>query len=225
MQHHAYIYEGPLALLPALGKDARARFNFAGEHSPDVHVREFEKFGIDESRWLSQTAALRGAAGRALFVIGAGSLTGESQQALLKLLEEPQEGSIFVLLVPHGTLLPTLRSRTAEYPELLVGAAQAGPNYFAGQAAASKQSATKFLKADQKTRSVQIAALLKDDEGAKERVRELLLGLEGLLVPHIASAQARQALSDIQKVRSYVGDRSAALKMLLEHLALALPRI
>ena len=46
-------------------------------------------------------------------------MTSEAQQALLKLFEEPQAGVIFVFLLPHGSLLPTLRSRMLEYPEKL----------------------------------------------------------------------------------------------------------
>jgi len=120
MTHHAYIYEGALALLPALAQDAKARFEF-DDMNADAHVREFEKFGIDESRWLSQTASLRPTGGRSLFVIGAGSMTSESQQALLKLFEEPQPGVTFVLLVAFGTVLPTLRSRMLAYPQQLAG--------------------------------------------------------------------------------------------------------
>lgn len=235
LTHHAYLYEGPLSLLPELALDAKARGGF-GEHSPDFHVREFEKFGIEESRWLAQTAALRGASGRALFVIGAGSLTSESQQALLKLFEEPPQGTVFVLLVPHGVVLPTLRSRMLEYPshplapQKVLGSPrpaagrQARPDHFAGQADAPSLAA-KFLRADQKSRSTQIAALLKDEEGAKERVRQLLLELEAALLPKIVDSNVRQGLEDIARVRSYTADRSASLKMLLEHLALSLPKL
>jgi hypothetical protein len=211
MEHHAYIYEGPLPLPLALADDAKARFKF-GEHSPDLHVREFEKFGIDESRWLSATASLRSASGRALFVVGVGSMTSESQQALLKLFEEPQQGVVFVLLVPYGTVQPTLRSRMLPYPTVLDGVESGG-------------DAAKFLKADGKSRSDFITKLLKDDEGVKERVRELLAGCEALLIPKIADPKVRGGLEDIQKVRSYVGDRSASLKMLLEHLAVSLPKL
>ena len=38
MQHHAYFYEGPFALLEALAEDARERFDFKKEGDPDVHV-------------------------------------------------------------------------------------------------------------------------------------------------------------------------------------------
>lgn len=217
MPHHAYIYEGPLERLQTLAADARRRHTLDGEHSPDVHVRQFEKFGIDESRWLIETAALRSSSGQALFVLGVASMTGEAQQALLKLFEEPQPGIVFVLLLPYGAVLPTLRSRTLPYP-----VTEDSPLYYRTE---SSVEAENFLKASAKERSVQIAALLKDEDYIKERVRALLQGLEEELAPRIADVRVREALEDIQKVRSYVGDRSAALKMLLEHLAIALPQV
>ncbi len=231
MTHHAYFYEGPLALLGELTANGRKLFNFGGEHNPDVQVREFEKFGIDDSQALRDLASFKSTSGRALFVIGIGTITSEAQQALLKLFEEPQAGVMFVLLVPHGVLLPTLRSRLMAYPESPLPAVQkvlgspsgsAQPDFVALQAA-------DFLKASYKTRSTSITALLKDDEGAKERVRALLAGLEtqlhGALTKSKGAKEYREALEDIAKVRSYVADRSPSLKMLLEHLAATLPTL
>lgn len=213
MGHHAYVYEGPLKLLENLSHDARERFGFAQFQNPDVHIRGFEKFGIDESRALVSLSSLRSATGRALYIIGFASATSEAQQALLKLLEEPQDGSVYVLLVPHGTLISTIRSRTAEYPEKL-------------EHAVSIAAAKKFLASAYKERSAQITAMLKEDEGVREDVREFLSGLEQLLMKHMhTSKEIRQGLEDIAKVRSYIGDRAPSLKMLLEHLAVTLPTV
>lgn len=208
--HHAYVYEGPQGALDALAEDARERFGFGAEHSPDAHMRRFEKFGIDESRWLVEAGALRSSGGRALFVLGLASITSEAQQALLKLLEEPQEGSVYVMLVPHGALLPTVRSRMLPYPASL-GADE------------GTKDAAKFLALGGKERSDFIAKLLKDDEGAKERVRDFINALEAELHKKAADGGTRRALGDIAMVRDYLGDRSPSLKMLLEHLAVALP--
>lgn len=213
--HHAYVYEGTQNMLEALGADARKLFKFAEANDPDVQVRRFEKFGIDDAAGLKAATSLRSVSGRALWVIGIGSITVEAQQALLKLFEEPQEGVTFVLLVPHGALIATLRSRTLPYPHELEGAR--GTNI-----------AKKFLSEAPKSRSAAVAALLKDDEGARERARELLDGLEGELYRQLQKSKGksayREGLEDIAKVRSYLSDRSPSLKMLLEHLAATLPK-
>ena len=208
MQHHAYYIEGSLSQFDA----------YKAELKP-FWASAFERFGIDESRELIALSSLKNF-NEAVFLIGAASITGEAQQALLKLFEEPQKGTTFVLLVPHGALLPTLKSRMLEYKQLT----KDGPLLSEGPSFVM-QEAGKFLKMGGKERSDFIAKMLKDEEGTKERVRDFINALETELAPRVQNAAARQGLEDIAMVRDYVGDRSPSLKMLLEHLALSLPTI
>lgn len=219
--HHAYYIEGSLS-----------HFEAYKAHIRPFYAREYEKFGIDEAREVQGVASLKHYTS-GTFLLGIATLTSEAQQAMLKLFEEPQEGTQFIVLVPHGTLLPTLKSRMLEYPEQLDTTAQqlaqkkvlgsptssrkgsSGPDYFSGQAAAS------FLKLSGKERSDFIAKLLKDDEGTRERVRDFVNALEVELHKKVGEPKTRQALEDIHMVRDYLRDRSPSLKMLLEHLALA----
>jgi DNA polymerase III, delta subunit len=234
MQHHAYIYEGSQDLLEPLVADAKKEFNFEGDHNPDLHVLQFEKFLIEDAHELTRKAQLKSVSGRSLFVLGLASINTHAQQALLKLFEEPQQGITFVLLVPHGTLMPTLRSRLMQYPEThlpvgqkvlgspVLGLTHRGPDHFARQAA-------EFLKASYKTRSGQIADLLKDEKNTKERVRSLLRAIERAVYNKFEASKGdpalRIALEDISKVRGYLADQSPSLKMLLEHLAATLPTL
>lgn len=197
MPHHAYYIEAPLSAFQAY-KEAIRPF----------YARQYEKFGIEEARELGAAASLKNFT-EGTFFLSISSLTSEAQQAMLKLFEEPQPGTRFVVLVPHGTLLPTLRSRMLEYPELL-------------ETDADTAGAKKFLKLSGKERSDFITKLLKDDEGTKERVRDFLNALEAELHKKVGEPEVRQALEDIAMVRDYLRDRSPSLKMLLEHLALAI---
>ena len=199
LTHHAYYAEGSLSEFDAY-KAALKPFWAAA----------FERFGIDESRELIALSSLKNF-NEAVFLIGAASITSEAQQALLKLFEEPQKGTTFVLLVPHGALLPTLKSRMFPYPELSTVTEN------------SSLHAVQFLKMAGKERSDFIAKMLKDEEGTKERVRDFVNALEIELVKDIK--KNRQGLQDLAMVRDYVGDRAPSLKMLLEHLALSLPTI
>jgi DNA polymerase III delta prime subunit len=235
--HHAYFYEGPLSLLLALAADAKQLFNFPDEHSPDVSVQTFEAFGIDEARELAQQSSFKTVSGRSLTIIGASSITSEAQQALLKLFEEPVAGAIFILLMPHGALLPTLRSRMLVFEwerKEIAGQNSLGATrgLFGKQfAEASEQQILSFLKAPYKTRSAEIVALLKDDEGTKERAREFMNALEAALYVELQKSaeplkkEILQGLADIATMRDYLADRAPALKMLLEHLAATLPKI
>ena len=201
MQHHAYYAEGSLSEFDA-HKAALKPF----------WASSFERFGIDESRELIALSSLKNF-NEAVFLIGAASITGEAQQALLKLFEEPQAGTTFVLLLPHGALLPTLKSRMLPYPELSTVAENSSLHMEARQ----------FLKISGKDRSDFITKILKDEEGTKEHVRDFVNALEIELVKDVK--KNRQGLEDIAMVRDYVGDRAPSLKMLLEHLALSLPTI
>jgi len=199
--HHAYYIEGSLS-----------QFDEYKAHLRPFWAREYERFGIDEARELIALASLKNFA-EATFFAGASSITGEAQQALLKLLEEPQEGTTFIFLVPHGALIATLKSRMLLYPEVIAKFSRS--DLLAGE----------FLKMGGKERSEFITKLLKDEEGVKERVRDFVNALEAQCVAQKAlqKPEGRQALEDIAMVRGYLADRSPSLKMLLEHLALALP--
>jgi DNA polymerase III delta prime subunit len=164
---------------------------------------------VEEARELSTMGSLRVEA-PTIMVVAAAAITTEAQNALLKLFEEPQAGLTFVLLTP-AFIIPTLRSRLLEYQKLQT----TDPK--------SQTEAKKFLAAAAPARTAEITKMLKDEDGVKERVRELLFGLEQILAKNIVKKEAREALSDIAKIRSYINDRSPALKMLLEHLALSLP--
>ena len=199
--HHAYYIEGSLGQFD----------EYMAELAP-FWANKFERFGIDEARALVALTALK-QEGQGVYFIGIVSITTEAQQALLKLFEEPQAGVVFVVLVPHGVLLPTVRSRMAEYPKIQITNNKS-------------QTISKFLKSNQKERSDEIAKMLKDDDDTKERVREFIDALERECVKlnFTQRPEGRQALADIAMVRDYLRDRSPSLKMLLEHLALCLPK-
>lgn len=199
MQHHAYFFEGPLSA-----------FNSYKEYLQPFWAKEFEQFGIDDARELVRFTSLKNYT-EALFLIGAASITSEAQQALLKLFEEPQQGSTFLLIVPHGVLLSTLRSRCLPYPHLC-GTSDVQHN------------AGAFLSWGYKQRSDWIAGFLKEEEGVRERVREFVNGLEAELYKEVSTKETRDGLQDIAHFRQYLSDRSPSLKMILEHFAATLPR-
>ena len=235
LSHHAYYIEGSLAQFEAYERALREEEGF-GAHDPGFSARRFERFGIDEARALIQAASLRHTGSRSLFFIAAGVLTTEAQQALLKLLEEPHEGTRFVLLVPHGGLLPTVRSRMLqlsreEFPPKRSSdppsrplASRARP--FSSEILPDSSGVAKeFLSWPYKKRSDWVASFLKEEEDARERARQFFVELELELYPKIANRDAREGLEDIEHFRQYLSDRSPSLKMILEHLAATLPTL
>ena len=210
LTHHAYFIEDSLANFEAYVEALRESETYK-ENDPDFVARQYDKFGIDESRELIELSSLRHAGARALFCIGTASITTEAQQALLKLFEEPQAGTVFVLLVPQGTLLPTLRSRMLEFPERL-------------EPKAPGSSARRFLASRYAQRSDWIKKLIDADDDAREAVRTFLNELEVELAAHEKDGRdIREGLEDVQHFRGYLSDKAPSLKMILEHFAVTLP--
>ena len=81
---------------------------------------------VREMREAIQHSALStDAAGRVLFIYGAQNLNGSSANAMLKIIEEPPEGVLFLLTAASAaTVLPTIRSRCAAYTIAPVPAAE-----------------------------------------------------------------------------------------------------
>lgn len=81
---------------------------------------------VREMREAIQHSALStDAAGRVLFIYGAQNLNGSSANAMLKIIEEPPEGVLFLLTATSAaTVLPTIRSRCAAYTIAPVPAAE-----------------------------------------------------------------------------------------------------
>lgn len=129
--HHAWLMTGPpgsgrsnmavafaAALLCAEGGCATCRsctLAMAGNH-PDIDVLTTEKVGIsiEEIRNLVTSAQLGGSMGRYRIMIieDADRMAERSSNVLLKALEEPPAGTVWILCAPsEADMLPTIRSR------------------------------------------------------------------------------------------------------------------
>ncbi|MFM1926983.1 MAG: hypothetical protein RLZ06_559 [Actinomycetota bacterium] len=129
--HHAWLMTGPpgsgrsnmavafaAALLCAEGGCGTCRscsLAMAGNH-PDIDVLTTEKVGIsiEEIRNLVTSAQLGGSMGRYRIMIieDADRMAERSSNVLLKALEEPPAGTVWILCAPsEADMLPTIRSR------------------------------------------------------------------------------------------------------------------
>jgi DNA polymerase III delta prime subunit len=115
--HHAYGIainhaDGIQYVEQILAKDLG--ITFVG--NPDVLRLKYDLLGVDEARAIGQIALTIPLGPRKILMIQANSFTAEAQNALLKLLEEPAANTHFFILVKNiSVLLPTLRSRLAEF--------------------------------------------------------------------------------------------------------------
>jgi len=207
-KHHAIVYEGD--------RDAgcaTARVYIEGvlgltvERNPDIEWCERERYAIEDARVLKDRASHLPLGGTQVFVIVADGFSREAQNALLKLLEEPVQGTHIILVVPSiEVLLPTVRSRVA-YGGRVYGKL------------CEESLAQEFLASTPAKRLLLVERIIGDKD--RVRARAFLDALEqGLCVKGVNSSA--QELREVVFVRQYLSDRSSSLKMLLEHLALVL---
>ena len=179
--------------------------------NPDLYVRTYSHFGIDEARSLRERASM-GALGEGnrIFVIAASGMTNEAQNALLKTLEEPPAGSIFFIIVQSPeTLLPTLRSRMQTL--VLSGADVAG-----------LVDANIFLSATPAKRLDMLKPLLEKGDDDRRDIGGIIAFLASL---ERALAKHPEGLAAIYRARKYMSDKGALVKPLLEQVALLTPKV
>ena len=109
-----YLYPqgGPHAEAVLQGEDTECltlRGEGASGQIPVKRVREMREA-------IQHSALSTDAAGRVLFIYGAQDLNGSSANAMLKIIEEPPAGVLFLLTASSAAgVLPTIRSRCAAY--------------------------------------------------------------------------------------------------------------
>lgn len=226
MAHHAYLYIGAHESgIRAARAFAATNLGIEGAAHPDLAVFSYEGlFPIDHARRITTFASQAPVQGdQKLIVIAAGRLFPPAQNALLKLFEEPSEGTTLILIVPAiGMLLPTLRSRLIELPR---------------EEGTIDEAAQVFLSASSAEREKTVAKLVarvksdKDEEKQAARMDAVRL-CEGLT--HAAYAALAKAngdekqhlisfLRDLDRFMPILHTSSAPLKLIFEHLLIVMP--
>jgi DNA polymerase III delta prime subunit len=211
---HAYVIKGTqktvtnvLLLLQKEGTQT--------ENNPDLYVRNYTSFVIDDARTLIERAQLRSVSkhGR-VFVIVAPTIPADAQNVLLKIFEEPPRGVRFFLIVSSPELLlPTLRSRM----QILE---------IESQRAASIVDVREFLKSGPEDRIEMIKPLLEKGEDEKRDLSGTIAFLSELeSVLSRTTGDRLVGLKAVYRARKYITDRGALAKTLLEQTALLIPKV
>ncbi|HEX8947287.1 MAG TPA: hypothetical protein VF829_03690 [Candidatus Paceibacterota bacterium] len=228
MAHHAYVIEGEREAAVARAVEFLAReHGLAVEANPDLIIRQHGLFSVEDARALGALAMLAPVTGDTkAIVLAMDRVYHEAQNALLKLLEEPPAGTIIILAVPQlAMLLPTVRSRVLPLPGAQVRVREIS------------EEAQAFLDATKEKRAALIKKLATGkDEDARRANRDAAIRImDGVEQAAYAAYGAekerakrealRALLSDIEILRGYLYDRSAPVRMILEHLSLVLPKL
>lgn len=120
--HHAYICLGDKdkAVDAVFSFFKKNKINTQG--NPDLLVLDLDNFSIDQARKIVEQNKDKPFGNKRFFIIKANNLPFDTQNTLLKLLEEPGENTHFFLILPIVKILPTLQSRVVlkyfENPEI-----------------------------------------------------------------------------------------------------------
>ncbi len=224
MRHHAFVIEAEAEEGIETARAWAAReLGMHVKGNPDIVILRHGLFSVEDARRVTELAASVPFAGEyKVLVVSASRAYHEAQNALLKLFEEPPEGVYLFFILPSvGGLLPTLRSRVH-----ILGA------HREPSASHSTGSAEEFIKAGKEKRSALIKKLAqgKDEEERRENREEAIRMVNGMEAVAYAAFKGSGSdsvaafLSDIATVRGYLYDRSAPVRMILEHLALVIPK-
>lgn len=230
---HAYFFAGDIeeGITSALSY-AHSHLQQVEEKNQDLVVLRHSLFSVDDAHKIASIAyrAPDGDSGKVL-IISLTRIFHEAQNALLKLFEEPPVDTTLILVVPSaGMLLPTLRSRLLQLP--------GGEGNRREELGVSSTNTEEFLKGSADEREKIVAKLItrskSDNDEEKQRVRyEILQLIEGLMasahheLPESDGARHKELLDflrDLSAFQPILYERSAPLKLILEHLLIVIPK-
>jgi hypothetical protein len=231
-RHHAFVIEAEAEKGIEVAQEwAERELQMKVQANPDIVVLRYGLLSVDDARRVTDTAVGAPFAGEhKVVIIAASRAYHEAQNALLKLFEEPPPGTYLFLVLPSlGGLLPTLRSRVQvlnPYRDVPRPTSDVGRG-----TSRTSEAAEEFMNAGKEKRSALIKKLTSGkDEDERRKYREeaiaIVNGVEatayrdrGFTKPPIA-----MLLQDIQMLRGHLYDRSAPVRMILEHLSLVIPK-
>ncbi len=183
---------------------------------PDYHHQKNESLGIKDSQDLKNKSSMTPLLGdKKVFILELSSLTLEAANALLKLFENPPGKTYFFVVSPSADIIiPTLRSRLT----VIEFNKESEENVFCSD----------FLKATPDKRMRMIKKIEKDKNDAMEFLNGLERVIENSIYQNdrkLGFQERLSALEGLISAREFFLIRSPNVKMILEHLALTLPKM
>ena len=223
MSHHAfYIVAAKEEGVSRALTYAQSDLGMEVSNNPDIVTLSHGLFSVDDARRVVRHASQTGSGGKKLIIVSAERIFHEAQNALLKIFEEPPEGTTLILIIPSaGVMLATLRSRLLELPMSLHDG-EVGENV------------TAFIQGTPAEKEKIVAKLLERTKSEKEEEKQAARGdalrlLEGLtLLVHTAwrkkpTEELTLFLKDANTFIPILHERSAPLKLIFEHVLLTFP--
>lgn len=211
--HHAYIVVGDLDSSKNALLDAFAKRGITIQGNSDFTVETYGTFLIENVAELKSRAQNLSETNRGkFFIICAQSITREAQNALLKILEEPNQNTYFFFCFPRiEGILPTVISRVQIIKNENNGEELDLKDFFKMSYAKRLEFIKKMLDSHE------------DDDTSGER-REVAIkflnSVEAYIYKNNQIKESSSVLRDIYINKNYLKERGASVKMILEEIAL-----
>jgi hypothetical protein len=181
----------------------------------DVLIFDQEQILMDDAHKIINFVSSKKLGAVRFCIISTDRMATDVQNRLLKSIEEPQEGTHFVLLVPNlDRILPTILSRA----QVIEGSGEVG---------GTRLNVSEFLKAATAGRFTLIESWTKakkdDDNLSKSEIVHFFDQLEKELWDKKNKDEA--LFADIRKMREYAGIRGASHRVLLDYISMVCPVI
>lgn len=213
--HHAYLLLGD----KEKNKEevllfVKKNLDLETDSNPDFLFFDYESFGINEARSIKEHEERKPLKESKTIVISFDFITKEAQNALLKILEEPREGTYFFLITRvESTLLKTLLSRLIllRKSDILFEDGES-KKFLEGEVDERLKYSEKFKEVSNETKKIDSLRFIESIE------RDLYSSKKGRV-------QNKLALNEIVSIKKYLFTRSPSTKMLMDYLAVFLPKI
>lgn len=213
--HHAYICEGDKEIIfPHICDFCENDLNLKIKSNPDFYYEEVGKFLISHARRLKEIQFNKTTdSGKKIFIISFDFITREAQNALLKILEEPTEGTHFFFITPSSHIfLDTVLSRM----QIISGFKNSNDS-------AIGKVFLKYSFSEKMKHVTKLIQNIKDEKASKADAINLVRSVIRLRHEEIKKDKdilKIKTLSEMEKIADYLYDNSASVKTLMEYFAI-----
>lgn len=207
--YHAYFFVGDKdKILSELIYFLEGDVGIDLQGNPDFWIGKFHNLNIDDAREISESSQKKDfVSGKKIFIVQTDFIGLEAQNSLLKVFEEPTDGTHFFIISPQDNLLPTLRSR------MQIISLQ--------EETTSTQSILNLKLSDRLSKVKKITDSISDEEGTKQDAISFLNQIESEIYSKGVEKYSKE-LEICEKARVSLYDRGAPVKIILEQVMLGI---
>lgn len=224
--HHTYIVVGEGDITLTALKEYLSTQLGIDRSNPNLWIKSFETLKVEDIAEISSAHQRKSVEqdAKKIIILQTTSITQQAQNSLLKMLEEPTANTHFFIILPTiSTILPTVLSRA----HVIRTDIRSKDRVHAG-------TATTFLHGTGAERLVIVAEILSDydkEKISREDISELIYEIEHSAYTLFIKKESKEStptelkvLKVLTQAEEYVRDTSSSLKLILEYLALELPK-